>query len=525
MARTAHRPGVFGARCMPRLLLLAACLLALHGAPHAAPHDTAQLVGTVHDTRAAWNPFAPANDMRRLSNGTFVADLRLSASGGRNRDGIHVMRFFTDRELRQVYKRGAAAGTLATGPDATFAGNIVFRVPEDGTYRVTFDPVAATYGIAPPVSEQDRILSMQINGFVHDAEGLVEVFDGRRTRPAEIWDEWVPAHELTRNADGSWSIDLRLSARGGHEGNGVYQALLSANNNADWGFSAILDQPGRLAGGNGYNSRVGHIEETAIVFRVTRDATYRLTVWPEEYRFQIKPPVEFFQAMNFQVNGDALEEAWDPEAPGHAMTAHPDGTWSKVLHLRTDGGPGGRGLYSMNFSIDGQWALDSIGFGGEWGRTWHSAPQEWNLLFRAPADAAYRVTLDPARGRFWFEPPVEPVTMIESLQIFGDFEAFAADGQGGWNPFDPMHGMHEQVPGVFTRDLRLAGGRTYTYKYAANWSAWGWSLADYPYDGERRLAPHGNPPPLRFTSPRNGLYRFTADTLTGEYSVVLIKHL
>ncbi len=487
--------------------------------------DSAQLVGTVHDTRAAWNPFNQANDLRRLADGTYAVDLTLRANGGRNHDGIYAIRFNTNHELRQVFKRGHAAGTLVTGPGASFAGNIVFRVPTDGVYRVSFDPAAAHYRITPPVVEQERIDSMQVNGFVHDGEGLVEAYDGRRTRPAELWDEWVPDHELTRGPDGSWSIDLPLSVRGGHEKNGVYQFLLSANHNADWGFGGIIGQPGRLAGGNGYSSRVGHIEETAIVWHVSRTGTYRLTAWPEDYRFTVNPPVASFQSLAFQVNGDVVSNPWNPASPDHDMTPNPDGTWHKVLHLSKDGGTGRRGLYTMNFSIDGDWALDSIGFGGTWGKTWHSDPQEWNLLFRVPADGAYQVSLDPARGTFRIDPPVEAVTQVESLQICGDFESFSADGQGGWNPLDPIHDMQAGVNGNFTKDLRLNAGRTYTYKFSANWSAWGWSLADYPYDGERRLAPHGSPPPLRFKSPRDGIFRFTANTESGKYSVVLLKHL
>jgi len=136
---------------------------------------------------------------------------------------------------------------------------------------------------------------MQINGFVHDREGSTEFFDGRRMRPAEKWDEWKPSHEMRKTADGSWEITLPLSASGGHEKNGIYQCLFSANNNSDWGFSAILGKPGRLAGGNGYESRVGHIEETAIVFRVAADGNYTIRVWPEEFRFEISPTVKFFE--------------------------------------------------------------------------------------------------------------------------------------------------------------------------------------------------------------------------------------
>ncbi|MEI6034350.1 MAG: hypothetical protein WCS65_08750 [Verrucomicrobiae bacterium] len=484
--------------------------------------QSAQLVGTVRAGRAGWNPFAASNDMPPAGNGTFAATLRLSASGGRNADGIYAMRFFTNHELRQVYKRGEEPGKLVAGKNSAFADNIIFRVPSDGDYTVRFDPERAAYSISPQVAEITKISSMQINGFVHDSEGAIECFDGRRTRPAEMWDEWKPSHELTRNADGSWKISLQLSAKGGHQKNGVYQCLLSANNNSDWGYSAIMGKPGRLAGGNGYESRVGHIEETAVIFRATRDGTYTLTVWPGEFRFEISPAVEFFQTIEFQVDGDVVPEPWNPAAPSHDMERGADGCWRKTLPLTAKGGT--NGIYTMNFSIDGNWALDSIGFGGAWGKTWHSAPQEWNLLFRVPADGNYQVTLDPANGTFAFDPPVKPITEVDSLQISGDFDQFSGDGKGGWNPLDPMHDMATDDGRVFTKSLHLTGGKTYTYKFTANRAGWGWSLVDYPYDGYRRLASHGSPPPLVFECPRDGEYRFTANVVTGDYSAAMIKH-
>ena len=501
------------------LALLAAPFLT---ASAQAASESAQLVGTVREGRARWNPFADANDMPPAGNGTFAATLRLGASGGRNGDGIYAMRFFTNHELRQVYKRADNPGRLVTGPGSAFAGNIIFRVPTDGEYKVAFDPARQAYAVSPPVEEISTISSMQINGFVHDREGGGECFDGRRTRPAEKWDEWKPSHELQKAADGSWEITLPLSASGGHERNGIYQCLLSANNNSDWGFCAILGKPGRLAGGNGYDSRVGHIEETAIVFRVAADGNHTIRVWPGEFRFEISPPVNYFEMARYQVDGDVVPDPWNPAAPSHDMELGADGLWHKDLRLAANGGT--NGIFSMNFSIDGDWALDSIGFGGEWGKTWHAAPQEANLLFRVPADGDYRVTLDPANGRFSFDPPVQPLTTIESLQISGDFEQFAEDGKGGWNPLDPAHEMQTADGKVFTKLLRLTGGKTYTYKFTANRAGWGWSLVDYPYDGYRRLALHGSPPPLVFECPRDGEYRFAADVVTGDYSTVLLKH-
>lgn len=505
-----------------RFLLLLAIFFVSAPLRAEQPPESAQLMGTVRDGRARWNPFSPGNDMERAGDATFSATLRLEADGGRHRDGIYAMRFGTDRDILRTYKRGTEPGRLVTGEDAAFAGNIFFRVPAGGDYKVTFDPARAAYSVSPQVEEIREISSMQINGFVHDADGAVECFDGRRTRPAEKWDPAKPSHELRKKSDGSWEITLPLSASGGHEKNGIYQCLLSANNNPDWGYGGILGRPGRLAGGNGYESRVGHIAESAIVFRVADSGDYTIRVWPEEYRFEISPPVEFFQTARYQVDGDVVPDPWNPAAPEHDMERGPDGLWHKTLHLTAGGGT--NGIYAMNFSIDGNWALDSIGSGGEWGKTWHSAPQESNILFRVPADGDYRVTLDPAKGTFAFDPPVIPVTSIQSLQIAGNLDQFSADGKGGWNPLDPMHDMESADGHLFTKILRLTGGKSYSYKYSANRSGWGWSLVDYPYDGRRVLAPHGNPPPLVFDCPRDGDYRFSADVVTGEYGTELVKH-
>lgn len=505
--------------CLLFVLFFLPFVTLTHGA-----ENTAQVVGTIYGGRASWNPFHASTDMVSNEQGQFQATFPLKATGGRNGDGVYAMRFFTNSELREVFKRGAKAGQLVSGPDSAFAGNIIFKVPADGNYTVVFDPAKSSYSITPSVEELEKINSLQINGFVHDNEGSMECFDGKRTRPAEKWDEWVPAHEFQKNTNGSWSIALKLSATGGHEKNGVYQCLLSANNNGDWGYSGILGKQGKLAGGNGYESRVGHIEETAICFKVTRDGVYTITVWPEEYRFEISPFVEYFQTVDFQLDGDAVPEPWNPSAPSHDMERGDNGCWVKTLKLSKEGGGAGNGIYVMNFSIDGNWALDSIGFGGKWGKLWHSAPQEWNLLFKVPADGEYKVTLDPAKGEFSITPPVEPITKIDSLQLCGDFDQFVGDGKGGWNSLDPMHDMQSQDGITFTKRMRLTGEKTYNYRFSANRAGWGWSLCDYPYDGYRRLASHGSPPPIAYHCPRDGDYLFTANVLTGEYSVSLLKH-
>jgi hypothetical protein len=503
------------------IFVLATSLLALLLAGCARP--TAQLLGTVNDTRGAWNPFLAENDMVwDPAAGEYSKTVRLSASGGRNADGVYALRFAANHTVREAYKADPAApvGRLATGEAAANADNVLFAVPADGEYTVRFSPRRQSYSITPPVRAITRIESMQINGFVHDAEGGLEQVMNGHTRPAPKWDETLPDHQMRANPDGSWTAVLPLSAHGGHERNGVYQFLFSANANGDWGFCGANGRPGRLFAGCGYNSRSGRVDESAVVIRVPRDADYAITVFPAERRFTVSPEVELLNALpSFQLNGSVQTRPWDIAAAEHQMARRSDGTWEKTVRLAPDGGEGKNGLYVMNFSIGSEWGLDGIAFGGRWGEVWHAVPQESNILFRVKSVGDYTVRLDPAAGTFSVTPPVEPVERITSLKIAGNFSEFADDGQQGWNLSDPAHAMQSADGRVFTRVLTLKAGAGYQYKYAANDAGWSWGLTDYPYDGERRLAMHGNPPPLSFTAAQSGPHRFTADVVTGTYTV------
>ena len=514
-------------RALTACLGVAGCvILAGCSSGPAAPRD-AQVLGTVHDSRGRWNPFLADNDMSLdPANGDFVRDFALSATGGRNGDGIYALRFSTGHSLDGLCRADpvAPAGPLLCGAAGRLrGGNLIFRVPRDGTYRVRFDPATGRYGITPPVAVLDRIESMQINGFVHDDESGLETLRDGRVRPAAKWDETLASHQMHRDADGTWVKTLHLSARGGHEHNGVYQFLFSANGNDDWGFCAANDAPGHLRGGCGYASRPGRVDESAVVIRVVRDGDYTIRVRPADLRYRIDPPVESLNRLeSFQVNGSVVPRPWVLSDPAHRMTRRADGTWARTLHLVPDGGEAGNGIYVMNFSIGADWALDGIAWGGRWGYVWHALPQESNILFRVTRAGDYTVVLDPAAGRFSVEPPVVPLPRIATLKILGGFAVFADDGGKGWNLDDPRHAMTTRDGRRFVCDIPMRQGEAVLYKYAANDAGWSWGLTDYPYDGEARLSFHGNPPPLEFVAAEAGLYRFHADVVSGRYGVVRI---
>lgn len=487
---------------------------------------SAQILGTVHDERGRWNLFLERNNMDfDPESGGFVRAFKLATTGGRNGDGIYAIRFTTNHDLSEVYKRSAANrnGPLITGTAADQGENIIFQVLRDGEYTIFFDPGKKTYSIVPNVEMLTTIETVQLNGFIYDNEGSEEWSDSRRTYPAPKWDETRSTHDMTANADGSWSKTLFLSAAGGHEKNGVYQCLFSINHNGDWGLGGINGWPGRLRGGSGYGSKNGTVGDSAVVFKVEQDGEHTITVHPETFRWEITPPATILNRMeSFQVNGPVVDDSWNPKAPGHQMVRSTDGTWKKSVNLSNSGGPGGDGVYSLNFTIGEEWVLDGIGMGGDWGKTWHALPQETNILFRVLTSGTYEISLDPENNTFGISPPVLPITGMYSLELVGDFEEFAGDGQDGWNPYHPVHAMQAEGQNVFSRELKLTGNRVYHYKYTGNRAGWLLSFSDYPYDGRRELSAHGDPEPLTFTPQASGTYRFTADMLTGEYTIDLV---
>ena len=486
---------------------------------------SAQIMGTVHDTREKWNPYMPENNMTFDKNaGLYRRSFYLSPRGGRCADGIYAIRFSTNNEILQVYKQGESIGRLVTGEDIRHANNIIFKVAKEDNYTISFNPKNKIYNISPQVEYLTKIESMQLNGFVYDDQGLTEHRDERRTYPAEIWDETLASHDMVRNSDGTWSKKVFLKAKGALHKDGRYQFLFSANHVGDWGYCAINGQPGKLCAGSGYDSKNGMITDSGIVIKITEDREYTFTVNPKEFWYTISPAVICSNNLDrIQVNGPVIDDPWNPKSKEHEMTQGEDGIWRKTVKLSKKGGEAGNGIYVMNFSIDSEWFLDGIGTGGVWGKTWHILPQESSIMFQVLKDGEYEISLDTVKNRFSISPEVKPITKFETLRIVGNFEEFENDGAKGWSPFDAIHDIKTSDRVTFSRDIPLIQGKTYQYKYTANNAGWGWVFNDYPWDGYRKLALHGSMAPLEFRPETTGTYRFSANIVTGEYLVKKVE--
>jgi hypothetical protein len=489
--------------------------------PDEATVKSAQVLGTIHQSRNKWNPYASENNMIFDEiNNRFFRTQKLTTRGGLNGDGIYAIRFNINHDLNSVFK-WAGSQNLITGRDADGANNIIFKVKEDREYTIVFSAVDKKFEILPMPEYLSLIESIQLNGFVYnDQNGDRETSDERRTYPIEKWNETLSSHNMKRKSDGSYSKEVFLTTDGGLQHDGVYQFLFTANHIGDWGFSALNDRPGKLCAGSGYNSKMGRVVDSPLVIRVTKEGTYTFTMDPVKLEYRISPDVEHMNGLDsVQLNGYVVPEPWKVKEASHQMKKNVEGIWEKTVSLTSDGGPGKDGVYCINFSLNNDWHLDSVGMSTVWGEIWHTLPQENNIIFKVEKDADYTISLDPAKDTFAISPRVLPVTEIRSFQIVGNFKEFSADGNNGWNPYDPIHQMESKNGQTYMKILDLEIGVAYNYKFTANGTGWIWAFADYIFDGYRVIASHGDPPPIIFTAAKRGPHMFTADIITGEYSV------
>lgn len=522
------------------------------------------VLGTLHHHRWRWNPFDAHNEL------TWNADLNswtrtffLSPTGGRHGDGVYVFRFVVNHNPRRVLKADLLGDQihgihLYSSSDGREGGNIAIKVLQPQEIQLRVGASLESFSVETPHPQSvQRVVggrSYELNGFVWDEADMFQKFD-----------ETLAGRSFQEVSPGEWQIDVDLRRDGGIDfrHDGVYQFLISSNQDEDQGLSALngsVTANGsriQLVHGTGFGSSHGLCLHSAPTVRVNANGRYRLTLHVHAGETSLEVRSLGIGEIRFVNRIDTLhlmgtvhsENPFDPTALHTLMRAGEDDPSADRHSLSCDLQPG---TYSINFGLGRELFLDTMALGcwlepgpnGELqGMGWHGKPNESNIGFIVTCPGRVTATYDRSTDRFSLAHEagagaLQAVDRLKELSLVGSFDAPLVP----WNPKDPHNLMQPLGDSRFERIIWLQAGRQYEYKYVANRTDWLLVFADYELDGYGfaydaplnptpfdtsleqlrqygHLTTHGNPPALQFTPKQEGWHRFSADLVTGGYSV------
>ena len=536
----------------------------LHNSKHVASStiESISMVGNLGARRWRWNPFIIDQDFKFVGGTFWERTVFLEGPKGIEHSGNFSCRLVINHNARRHLKSlhvdsEALAWSLVEDRDGMNCANINFSLTMDSEVLFRFDSATMRLQLLPMsiVPEPTTIIQpvldfkgYELNGFVWDDLSMFDKFQCRR-----------PGRSFLPVSPGLWSLDVPLKANGGIDfrADGVYQFLISADGEEDYGFSGLNDGTGRLVRGTGFGSSHGSSKHSGCTIKVNQDGLYRfiLDTTPESPRIQVKglndlpDPVLLNTRSSIQLLGTIHDDnQFDPTVSGRTLLP---GSSPDLLELEVEVKAG---KHCINFGIGSELFLDTMGFGC-WldhdstkpcqslqGVAWHGKPQEWNILFELDVDSRLRFRYNLNDDGFAIEVVsgagvLIPVTQLSELSLVGNFP----EPLQPWDPESPANLMEVIGGGRFQRCVLLKAGESYTYKYVANRTPWQMVFADYeldcygtdftgshPIQGQvtvsalkrfGQLTSHGNPPALSFTPIHTGPYLFYADVITGAYSV------
>jgi hypothetical protein len=484
-------------------------------------------------------------------------------------DGVYVFRFVVNHNPRRVLKADLVGDQiygihLYESDNGTEGGNVAIKVlkPQEIQLRVGASLQSFSIETTHPGTVQ-RVVggqSYELNGFVWDEADMFQKFD-----------EKAAGRSFAKVGPDEWQMDVDLRRDGGIDfrHDGVYQFLISSNQDEDQGLSALngsVTSNGsriRLVHGTGFGSSHGLCLHSAPTVRVNANGRYRLTLRVQNGETSLEVQSLGIGQIRFVNRVDTLhlmgtvhgQDPFDPTGLHTLMRPVEETDPSDRHSLNCDLQPG---TYSINFGLGRELFLDTMALGcwledgpnGQLqGLGWHGKPNESNIGFIVTQTGRVTVTYDRSTDRFSLEHEagagaLQPVTRLEELSLVGSFDAPLV----AWDPKDPHNLMHRLGDSRFERMLWLQAGRLYEYKYVANRTDWLLVFADYELDGYGfaydaplnpspfdtrleqlrqygHLTTHGNPPALRFTPTEEGWHRFSVDLVTGGYSVQPLSQL
>ena len=537
--------------------------LPLHASSHVGSSviESISMIGNLTARRWRWNPFITDQDFKLVGESTWERRVFLEGPKGAEHTGNFSCRLVINHNSHRHLKAkfvdtDTLIWSLAEDHNGVNHANINFHLKMDSELLFRFDSNTMQLQITPMgiVSDPGAIVQplvnfsgYELNGFIWDDLSMFDKFLCRR-----------PGRSFVSVSPGKWSLDVPLKANGGIDfrADGVYQFLISADGEEDYGFSALNDGSGRLVRGTGFGSSHGSSMHSGCTIKVKEDGIYRflLDSSPETPHIEVTgvavaDPEYLNLRSSIQLLGTVhADNQFDPTVPGRTLLP---GSSEDNLVLELDVKAG---KHCINFGIGAELFLDTMGFGC-WldydpaqpsqslrGIAWHGKPQEWNIFFQLDVDSRLRFHYDLTKDRFGIDVisgagVLTPTTELSELSLVGNFP----EPLKAWDPESPANLMEVIGGGRFQRTILLQAGETYNYKYVANRTPWQMVFADYELDchgtdftGSQpspgdvtvsslkrfgQLTSHGNPPALSFTAIHTGPYRFYADVITGGYSV------
>ena len=525
------------------------------------------LIGNVHRRRWRWNPFDSELEMVQVSPTVWKVSVPVMGLQPPEVTGCYSIRFVVNHSPRNQLKFNVFESdvgedlqwALEQTKDGSGLHNINFKSKVSQVIMFEVDIQDMSLKLTPSagldtVEVITTFSSYQLNGFVWDSLSMFDKFNPR-----------INGRDFERKSDILWTIDVPLLKNGGIDfrADGVYQFLISANQEEDFGFSALNDGKGSLVQGTGFGSSHGTSFHSGCTVRVYEDAIYRFSLinpmsplptvsveYLDKKKASGKSPELLNEITSYQLLGSIFDQnQFDPTDPARVM--HPIAGTSNlgmVTHVKA-------GFHVVNIGISAELFLDTMGLGcwldHETSQpkkslqctTWHGKPHELNICFELDKDSTLEFIFDPSIDRLTIDivegdALLKAVDSLNSLSLVGSFDS----PMSAWEPTSLLNIMNPLGPGRFEKILELEAGKTYNYKYVANSSPWALVYADYELDCKGydfsgsnphsadpsfsdlnlfgQLTSHGNPPALEFTPTHSGCYRFYADLIVGGYSVL-----
>ena len=450
----------------------------LHNSNHVSSGtiESISMVGNLGARRWRWNPFISDQDFKFVGGTCWKRSVFLEGPKGLEHTANFSCRLIINHNSRRHLKTSTIDGesltwVLAEDKDGMNYANINFRVLMDSEILFRFNSATMQLQLLPMSIVQDAASIIQpvldfkgyeLNGFVWDGLSMFDKFQCRR-----------PGRSFESVSPGRWSLDVPLKATGGIDfrADGVYQFLISADGEEDYGFSGLNDGSGRLVRGTGFGSSHGSSMHSGCTIKVNQDGLYRfiLDSSPEAPRIEVKglngvPDPDLLNLRSsIQLLGTVhADNQFDPTVPGRTLLP---GSSPDHLQLELDVKAG---RHCINFGIGSELFLDTMGFGC-WldhdiskpsqslnGVAWHGKPQEWNIMFELDADSRLRFDYNLNDDNFAIEVVsgagiLIPITQLNELSLVGNFP----EPLQPWDPESPANLMEVIGGGRFQRCVLL----------------------------------------------------------------------